>query len=153
MQPACIRERGRPEPWLFPAKSVDVRGVGEPGPGRPLPGIVRRVLQPFFKVDLRKVRVYQGIPEWLVKRSAVQNPAAMSYRYNIYVAPGYADLFKPSGWRTLIHELRHVEQFDREGSAMYTRYRGFTGQRGYWANPYEQDAYRFEKAVAAKLGL
>lgn len=153
MQPRHIRQRGRPERWLYPARAVNGDGIGTPGPGRPLPKVVRRILQPFFSVDLSKVRVHQGIPAWLATRAAVPNPAAMSYKYDIYIAPGYADLFKPSGWRTLIHELRHIEQYARLGPGMYNRYRQYAHKQGYWENPFEVDAYRFEAAVASELGI
>ena len=153
MQPARIRTRGRPEPWLLPARVVDNKGIGIPGRGRPIPSIVQKILQPFYHFPLKRVRVHQGIPQWLARRAAVSKPAAMSYKYDIYVAPGYADLKIPSGWKVLIHELRHVEQYHRVGPKMYRNYGRYTAREGYWKNPYEKDAYSFERKVAHALAL
>ena len=149
MQPACIRVRGPREPWLPPA-----RDQGSPGPGRPLPQVVQRVLQPFFPdLDLSKIIVHQGIPEELKRRAASPNPAAISVGNHIYVEPGYASLLTPSGWRVLIHELRHIEQYQREGPEVMRKYKEAHRKYGYWDNPYERDAYRFESIVSEKLGL
>ena len=153
MQPARIRRRGGREQWLVPARAVDKNGIGKPSVGRPIPPIVQRILQPFYHFPLKKVRVHQGIPAWLARKAAIDKPAAMSYKYQVYVSPGYADLKLPSGWRTLIHELRHVEQYHTLGNKMYQNYGQVAARDGYWKNPYEEDAYNFESKVAKALAL
>jgi len=148
MQPACIRIRGPKETWLPPA-----RGNGTPGPGRPLPKVVQKVLQPFFPdLDLSKVIVHQGIPEEIRKRASSPNPVAVSVKNHIFIEPGYASLLTPSGWRVLIHELRHIQQFQRDPDVL-KKYKEAHHKYGYWDNPYERDAYRFESIVAEELGL
>ncbi|MEM4531067.1 MAG: DUF4157 domain-containing protein [Thermofilaceae archaeon] len=153
MQFACpARKRGRPEPYLFPAR-VMPDGRVLPGEGRPLPRAVQAVLQPFFSFPLSIVRVHSGIPEWAYQLSSGKDPIAISYKNHIFVKPGYADLLLPSGWRTLIHELRHIEQWYKMGDAFYRDYTQAHQKHGYHGNPYERDAYRHEARVARALGL
>lgn len=153
MQFACpARIRGRPEPYLAPPR-IAADGRELPGPGRPLPAVVQKILQPFFSFPLKIVRVHAGIPDWARRLAAGNDPIAVSYKNHIFVKPGYGDLLLPSGWRTLIHELRHIEQWYHEGDAYYQRYSQAHREHGYHGNPYERDAYRFEARVAEALGM
>lgn len=150
MQPARIRiKSGDRGPWA-PAR-LGPDGF-TPGPGKPLPRVLQKILRPFFPdLDLSQVRVHLGIPPELKRASVTGAPAATSWRNHIFIEPGYANLYSPSGWRVLIHELAHVQQWAREGDQMYQRYRNVTEKVGYWDNPYEKEAYHVEGKVIQAL--
>jgi hypothetical protein len=46
------------------------------------------------------------------------------------------------------HELCHLRQIKRDGALLFSaRYVWWTIRHGYWKNPYEIEAYDFEKAA------
>lgn len=52
-----------------------------------------------------------------------------------------------------IHEVVHLRQIQREGSVRFScRYMWWLVRFGYWANPYEVEAYRIEAAARARRG-
>jgi hypothetical protein len=119
--------------------------------GVPLPPeFIERWKRFFPSLDLRRVRVHWGIPARLTRLAGIPNPAAVSYRYHIYVDPRYADLNSPHGTRVILHELRHVAQWRAFGDRLYTMYQE-ANRRGYWRNPLEQDAYRYERLILAAV--
>ena len=62
----------------------------------------------------------------------------------IYLLPEYADHPK-----LIAHEMIHIEQIDRHGPVRFTvLYLWYTLTRGYWANPFEQEAYRRQHDAA-----
>ncbi len=140
MQPRHVRVPARRRPrWLS--------GEGGTREGLPLPpSFIRRYARFFPTLDLRRVRVHVGIPRELAARAGITNPAAISYRYHIYVVPEYADLSSGSGRRVILHELRHIAQWKALGDKLYTSY-GEVNRGGYWKNPYERDAYRYEQLI------
>lgn len=139
MQPASVCARGRD---IWP-------------PGRTkLPRFLIRVLQPFFPgLDLSRVEIQRGIPPEIRARSALEDPAAVTVGYTIYVKPGYMDITHPGGIRALIHELRHVQQYAKLGSSFTRAYSEAIRRHGYWRNPFEVDAYQYERQVARALGV
>ncbi|MEM1684311.1 MAG: DUF4157 domain-containing protein [Nanopusillaceae archaeon] len=119
-----------------------------------MPAFLVSLLQPFFPgVDLKRVRIHRGIPPEIRARSAVTNPAAITVGYTIYVQPGYMDITHPHGIRTLLHELRHIQQYAALGSSFTQEYSKGVRQYGYWRNPFELDAYVVEHRLANALGV
>ena len=136
------------QPKRFPARRrLRLPDGGDPAKGIPLPpDFIRRYQRFFPTVDLKKVRVHIGIPRKLAKLAGIPHPAAVSYRNRIYVDPNYADLRSAEGRRLILHELRHVAQWKAFGDELYTSYQK-AHSHGYWRNPYERDAYRYERLV------
>ncbi len=109
------------------------------------PGVVRRArLSP---------------PNWLARllssrRFAGQEIAAITLGKTIYFRmPDQYNPHTPAGLAILAHELKHVEQFEREGwGGFYAKY-----VRGYLAHgygepiPFEAEAYEFQRQVAVHL--
>jgi len=146
MQPRAIRIPARRE-------GLTAHPEAKNGKGRPLPRRFVERFQRFFTYDLRKVRIHRGIPARLRALAGCRDPIAVSYRDRIYIAPGYANLNTPSGLRTVLHELRHVDQWARYGDRVYREYARAARAWGYWANPWERDAYRHERRVFRAVSL
>lgn len=143
--------------YLLPAQDESERVPPDlPAPSEKvltLPRWAIVALQPFYSFPLEKVRIHVGIPEFIRARAATDRPIAVSCRYNIYIDPRYASFRHPTAWRIILHELRHIEQYHRYGEKLYEDYRRFKKTHGYWNNPFEIDAYAFERRVAEALAL
>lgn len=117
---------------------------------RRLPAEVRRTIQGAYPgIDLRKVRLVSPIPVRIRRRTQVPRPAAVTWRYTIYVEPAYADATTPTGLRVILHELRHMAQWKKYGDSFYPAYAAQGGSVK--ANPFEADAISFETAATVAL--
>jgi len=120
----------------------------------------------FPDLDLGRVRIRVGLPWWT--RLAPIRVTAITLRNRIFVAPD-VELRSAAGASLVAHELVHVAQWHRTGrrappglrwavfpvryvgSYLRARWRGMDRASAYRAIPYEREARRFERAVAARL--
>lgn len=125
--------------------------------GELLPDEVCQLLAPFFPdFDLRRVRIYEGIPRYVIGR-----PLGYVNRHKIFFAPGAYRLDKAEGLALLAHELEHCRQYQVLGRwrfrwryllAFYrNRRRGMAWEEAYWQVPFEIAARRVEANVLAWL--
>lgn len=99
-------------------------------------------------------RASQRLP-FVIARGPIRWFLLASRSVGIAMPWGRAYLLEP--WHqdrlTRIHELVHLRQIKREGSVPFTcRYLWWLVRYGYWANPYEVEAYRVEAAARARRG-
>jgi len=87
------------------------------------------------------VPVRRGFWAWLLRRTGLA-AITMPWR-TVYVRKSEAHR---AG--LIRHELVHVEQIERDGAVLFTaRYLWWLIRYGYWANPYEVEAYAREPAT------
>jgi hypothetical protein len=131
-----------------------------------LPQEVVQLLSPFFPgFDLGRVRIYEGIPRYVVG-----DPIGYADRYNIYFAPGAYRVDTIGGLALIAHELAHCRQYQKHGpwrfrarylsSYFRNRLRGMDHLKAYRNIPFEveareveAEAYRALRAIQAKFGL
>lgn len=91
----------------FPARAF-VKMVQHGGSGlKPLPTWFVQKAQPFYDVDLRRVRYSEG--------ASVHGPAiAVTDKYNIYFE-NHLSFNNSNDLALMLHELEHVVQYDRKG--------------------------------------
>lgn len=89
---------------------------------------------------LMKIRTATGLLAWLMRRAGFLGWT--SFWRVVYVMPGHE-----SDGRLLRHELRHLQQIERDGRLLFTaRYLWWLLRHSYWNNPYEVDARSAERA-------
>lgn len=124
---------------------------------RPLPPEAVRLLQPFFPgFDLRRIRVCQGIPRYVIG-----DPLGYADRDTIYLQRGAYQPETIHGLALLAHEIAHCQQYDRYGAwrfrARYlgeyfrNRRRGMNHTTAYWNLSFEVQARAVEDLVVATL--
>jgi hypothetical protein len=122
-----------------------------------LPKSAAQVLSPFFPgFDLRRVRIHEGIPRYVVGR-----PIGYADRDHIYFAPGAYRVDTVAGLALIAHELAHCRQYGRYGTwrfrarylAAYlkNRLRGMNHPQAYRNIPFEIEARRIEAEVHRAL--
>ena len=124
---------------------------------RPLPPEALRLLQPFFpSFDLRRIRVCEGIPRYVIGD-------ALGYadRDTIYLQRGAYQPETIHGLALLAHEIAHCQQYDRYGAwrfrvrylSEYFKYRrrGMNHATAYWHISFEIQARAVEDLVAETL--
>jgi len=125
--------------------------------GEPLPPEVCQLLASFFPdFDLRRVRVYEGIPRYVIGQ-----PLGYVNRYKIFFAPGAYRLDTAEGLALLAHELEHCRQYHVLGRWRFrwrylrafcrNRWLGMRWEDAYWHVPFEISARRVEANVLASL--
>lgn len=123
----------------------------------PLPEEVAQLLSPFFPgFDLSRVRIYKGIPRYVVG-----NPIGYADRYNIYFAPGAYRVDTLGGLALIAHEIAHCQQYYTHGvwrfRARYitayfkNRLRGMSHLKAYRNIPFEIEAREIEAEVYRAL--
>lgn len=124
---------------------------------RPLPPEAVRLLQPFFPgYDLRRIRVCEGIPRYVIG-----DPLGYAERDTIYLQRGAYQPETIHGLALLAHELAHCQQYDLYGAwrfrARYLgeyfkyRWRGLNHTTAYWKISFEVQARAVEDLVAETL--
>lgn len=119
-------------------------------PAELLPEEVTQALSPFFPgFDLSRIRIYEGIPRYVVGR-----PIGYADRYNIYFAPGAYRLDTIGGLALIAHEIAHCQQYQKIGTwrfrARYlsayfkNRLRGMDHLKAYRNIPFEIEAREVE---------
>ena len=73
-------------------------------PGQPLPPVVQRAMESFFKTSLADVRVHVG------PQASAIGAVAFTMGSDLFFAPGRFDVGTPHGRQLLGHELAHVVQ-------------------------------------------
>lgn len=73
-------------------------------PGQPLPPVVQRAMEAFFKTSLSDVRVHVG------SQAPAIGAIAFTMGSDLFFAPGRFDVGTPHGRQLLGHELTHVVQ-------------------------------------------
>ncbi|MGE0127752.1 MAG: DUF4157 domain-containing protein [Blastocatellales bacterium] len=122
-----------------------------------LPEEVVQLLSPFFPgFDLSRVRIYEGIPRYVVA-----NPIGYTDRCNIYFAPGAYRVDTSGGLALIAHEIAHCQQYQRHGTwgfrARYltayfkNRMRGMDHLKAYRNIPFEIEAREIEAEVHRAL--
>jgi len=102
---------------------------------------------PDFRFDRVKIGT-SGIPIRVLRRF---NGAGMTLGHHIYVLPEYYDMQSFRGLSIIAHELKHVEQHERQGmlrhSIMYSI--DFIRNRFKYSEslPLEREAYNFEREL------
>lgn len=72
-------------------------------------------LAPYFPgLDLSKIRIFEGIPGYVVG-----NPGAYTEGNNIYFAMGEYDPYSVGGLADIGHELTHSQQYRRLGTVRF----------------------------------
>lgn len=123
----------------------------------PLPPEAVRLLQPFFPgFDLRRIRVREGIPRYVIG-----DPLGYAERDTIYLQRGAYQPETLHGLALLAHEIAHCQQYDRCGAwrlrARYLgeyfryRWRGLSHPTAYWKISFEVEARAVEDPVAEAL--
>lgn len=122
-----------------------------------LPPDAVRVLQPFFPgYDVRRVRVREGIPRYVIGE-----PLGYADRDNIYLQRGAYQPETIAGLALLAHEIAHCQQYDRHGAWQFrrrylqayfqNRRRGMNHATAYWHVPFEIQARVVEDLVFETL--
>lgn len=89
-----------------------------------LPDSVVRRLQPYFAHDLRRLRIRQGIPWYVVSRHFM-SIRAFTHGDEIYFAPGAYDPHSSAGLILIAHEALHAQQYAETGPWRFrARYAG-----------------------------
>src|SRR5215210_4411448 len=84
--------------------------------GEPLPPEVQQLLAPFFPgFDLGRIRIYQGIPHYVVGTSK-EGPIGYADRNRIYLAPNHYRVDTPAGLALIAHEITHCRQYREHGT-------------------------------------
>ncbi|HEX7181607.1 MAG TPA: DUF4157 domain-containing protein [Thermoanaerobaculia bacterium] len=78
--------------------------LGPPVGGRPLPPVVQRKMEEFFRANFSDVRVHVG------SEAASIGALAFTCGSNVYFGPGQYNPAIPAGLRLIAHELTHVVQ-------------------------------------------
>src|SRR5262245_12449411 len=126
-------------------------------PATTLPESAARALSPFFPdFDLRRIRIHEGIPRYLVG-----SPIGYADRDHIYFAPGAYRVDTVEGLALAAHEIAHSRQYDRHGAwrfrarylAAYcrNRLRGMNHAQAYRNIPFEIEAREIEAEVCRAL--
>jgi len=124
-----------------------------------LPQKTRKLLAPFFPgFDLAEVRVFEGIPWYVLSR-----PEGYADRNNIYILPGLYQLGSIDGLALLAHEIEHCRQYRKHGTwhfrarylAAYfkNRLRGMSRREAYLNISFEIEAREIEKQVHLSLQM
>ena len=122
-----------------------------------LPQEVVELLAPFFPgFDLSLIRVYEGIPRYVIG-----NPAGYTNRHKIFFAPGAYRVDRIEGLVLIAHEIAHCLQYRQHGAwrfrALYlaayfkSRRRGMTHDEAYRNIPFEIEAREAEAMVYSAL--
>ena len=93
---------------------------------------------------LESAVVHDGRVPWWLRGDAV----AVVLGKNIYIRPDKYFPGTAGGVRLLAHELVHVEQY-RKGMNIFTYL--LASRRGYWKNPYEEEAEARARVVVASF--
>ncbi len=118
-----------------------------------LPEEVVQLLAPFFSgFDLSRVRVYEGIPRYVIG-----DPVGYADRNNVYLAPGAYRVDTIEGLTLIAHEVAHCRQYHQHGTwrfrarylAAYfkNRLRGMNHLKAYRHIPFEIEAREIEAEV------
>lgn len=118
-----------------------------------MPLEVQQLLAPFFPdFDLGRIRIYEGIPRYVVA-----DPIGYADRNKIYFAPGYYRVDTAEGLSLIAHEVTHCRQYRQHGAwrfrakylAAYfnNRRQGMTHERAYFEIPFEKEARDVERKV------
>ena len=129
--------------------------------GEPLPLEVQQLLAPFFPgFDLSRIRIYEGIPRYVVGVSKV-GPIGYTDRNRIYFAPDHYRVDTLEGLALIAHEIVHCQQYHKLGTwrfraeylAAYfkNRRRGMIAQEAYLNISFEIEARDIETKVLAAL--
>ncbi|MDM0109636.1 DUF4157 domain-containing protein [Variovorax sp. J22R24] len=113
-RPAGAADAGAPLAGPVPSGS---RPLAEPG--SPLPGTVRRDMEPRFGADLGGVRIHAG--SGANQAAEALGARAFTLREHIVFGAGSYDPAGPTGRRLLAHELAHVMQGPGAGSGAIRR--------------------------------
>ncbi len=122
-----------------------------------LPREVRQLLAPFFPgFDLRRIRIYEGIP-WYVKG----RPQGYADRNRVYLETGAYRIDSIEGIALLAHEITHSRQYRHYGTWLFrarylgafflNRIRGMSRREAYLNNPFEIEAREIEARVFLTL--
>ena len=125
--------------------------------GQALPPEAVLVLQPFFSsYDVRRVRVREGIPHYVIGE-----PLGYAARDTVYLQGGAYQPATIAGLALLAHEIAHCQQYDHYGvwrfRALYlqayfkNRRRGMKHAAAYWNVPFEIQARAIEDLVFETL--
>jgi hypothetical protein len=125
--------------------------------GVPLPEEVVTLLAPFFPgFDLRRVRIHEGIPRYVIG-----DAVGYADRYDIYFAPGAYRVDTVGGLALIAHEIAHCLQYHEHGTwrfrARYVaayfknRWRGMNHLKAYRNIPFEIEAREIEAEVYREL--
>lgn len=80
------------------------------------------------------IRTATGIISWYIRTCGFK--AWTSFWNVIYILPGYE-----FNEQLLRHELKHLEQIERDGRILFSvKYLWWLARYGYWLNPYEIEA-------------
>ena len=122
-----------------------------------LPEEVVALLTPFFPgFDLRRIRICEGIPRYLLG-----DPVGYANGYKIYFAPGAYRVDTIEGLSLIAHEVAHCLQYHNHGvwrfRARYlaayfkNRMSGMNHLRAYRSIPFEIEAREVEEQVYRAL--
>lgn len=87
----------------------------------------------------------RGIPGWVSKYSASEQPQAMTIGYTTWYNPG------DYTWRNLFHELKHVEQFYKYNENFIDKYTEAVWIYGYKGNKFEKQARDYADRMMEKI--
>lgn len=91
---------------------------------------------------MARVKIAKGFIAWYMKICGFQGWT--SFWRTIYVMRGCEN-----DERLIRHEMRHIEQIERDGRLLFSiKYLWWLARYGYWMNPYEVDARRAAEGAA-----
>ena len=115
--------------------------------------VIQTLKRWFPDADLARANIISsGRLAWLVKK---MNRAGITLRKTILFGEGYYDPFSPRGIALIAHELKHVLQYEEEGTIKFTlKYLWDWGRQGGKYSKeihFEKEAYDLEEKIRKHL--